>query len=80
MKSGRSAAWIRLLEGTTMTKSEGPEQTRRSFVKTVAYVAPAVLTLTATPAHAQYGSQQWTSEEKQAWYQQWLADHTGGED
>ena len=39
-----------------MTKSEGSDQTRRSFVKTVAYVAPAILTLAATPARAHNGS------------------------
>ncbi len=31
-------------------------QTRRSFVKTAAYVAPAILTLKAMPAFAQNGS------------------------
>jgi len=40
-----------------MTLWETPDQTRRTFVKTVAYVAPAVLTLTATPARADHGSQ-----------------------
>jgi len=41
-----------------MTKSETPDQTRRTFVKTVAYVAPAILTLKATPALAHHGSQE----------------------
>jgi hypothetical protein len=40
-----------------MTNWEGPEQTRRSFVKTVAYVAPVIMTLKATPALAQQASQ-----------------------
>lgn len=39
-----------------MSESELPEQTRRSFVKTVTYVTPVVLTLAATPALAQNGS------------------------
>jgi len=33
------------------------EQTRRSFIKTAAYVAPAILTLKAAPAFAGVGSQ-----------------------
>jgi hypothetical protein len=41
-----------------MTKLEGPDQTRRSFVKTVAYVAPVIMTLKATPALAQQASNQ----------------------
>ncbi len=41
-----------------MTIWESPDQTRRTFVKTVAYVAPAVLTLKATPALADHASQQ----------------------
>ena len=32
------------------------QKSRRSFVKTAAWVAPAVLTLKVTPAFAQYGS------------------------
>jgi hypothetical protein len=32
------------------------EQTRRSFIKTAAYVAPAILTLKAAPAFAAVGS------------------------
>jgi hypothetical protein len=58
-----------------MTKWEGPDQTRRSFVKTVAYVAPAILTLTATPARAHNGSHPPANEaspeaEKQELWQQ----------
>ncbi len=34
----------------------GADQTRRAFVKTVTYVAPAILTLAATPALATPGS------------------------
>ena len=41
-----------------MTIWEAPDQTRRTFVKTVAYVAPAVLTLKATPALADHASHQ----------------------
>ena len=41
-----------------MTNSETPDQTRRTFVKTVAYVAPMVLTLKATPALADHASHQ----------------------
>jgi len=41
-----------------MTEWEGPEQTRRSFVKTVGYVAPVIMTLKATPALAQQASNQ----------------------
>ena len=41
-----------------MTMTNGPDQTRRTFVKTVAYVAPVILTLKATPALAQQGSNQ----------------------
>ena len=41
-----------------MTKSETPDQTRRTIVKTVAYVAPMILTLKATPALAHHGSQE----------------------
>ena len=41
-----------------MTKWETPDQTRRTFVKTAAYVAPAILTLKATPALAHHGSQE----------------------
>jgi hypothetical protein len=40
-----------------MLDSNQPDQTRRTFVKTVTYVAPAILTLKATPAFAQNGSQ-----------------------
>ena len=39
-----------------MTKPETTEQTRRTFVKTAAYVAPVILTLKATPALAHNGS------------------------
>ena len=40
-----------------MTKeTPPPDQTRRQFVKTTAYVVPAVLTLKARPAFAQQGS------------------------
>ncbi len=31
-------------------------ETRRDFVKKAAYVAPVILTLSATPAHARTGS------------------------
>jgi hypothetical protein len=41
-----------------MTKSETPDQTRRTFIKTAAYVAPVILTLKAAPALAQHGSQE----------------------
>jgi hypothetical protein len=44
-----------------MKTSEASDQTRRSFVKTVAtvaYVAPAILTLKATPAMASQASNQ----------------------
>ena len=41
-----------------MTNWETPDQTRRTFVKTVAYVAPAILTLKATPALADHASHQ----------------------
>lgn len=34
-----------------------PDPTRRSVVKKAAYVAPAILTLAATPAFAKPGSQ-----------------------
>ena len=37
---------------------ERPDQTRRTFIKTATYVAPAILTLRATPAQADHGSQQ----------------------
>ncbi len=42
----------------TPSSSDGNavDQTRRTFVKTVAYVTPAILTLTATPALASPGS------------------------
>jgi hypothetical protein len=33
-------------------------QTRRNFLKAATYVAPVILTLKATPAHAQIGSGQ----------------------
>jgi hypothetical protein len=60
-----------------MTTSEGPGQTRRSFVKTAAYVAPAILTLRATPARAQQTSLRFaTEQEKLSWYQQWVAEQT----
>ena len=39
-----------------MPDFEGPEQTRRTFVKVVTYVAPAILTLKAAPARAHEGS------------------------
>ena len=35
-----------------------PEHTRRTFVKTVSYVAPVILTLKATPALADHPSHQ----------------------
>lgn len=57
--SGVSRHTARLHGGTTMTKlAAWSDQTRRSFVKTVAYVAPAILTLKATPALAQQASNQ----------------------
>jgi hypothetical protein len=39
-----------------MINWEGSEQTRRTFVKTATYVAPAILTLSATPALADHAS------------------------
>lgn len=51
-------ATLKARRGMTMTN--GPDQTRRTFVKTVAYVAPAILTLKATTALAQQGSNQLT--------------------
>jgi hypothetical protein len=39
-----------------MKNPKQPDQTRRTFVKTVTYVAPAILTLKAAPALAQNGS------------------------
>jgi hypothetical protein len=36
----------------------GNDQTRRSFIQTAAYVAPAILTLKAAPAFAALGSQE----------------------
>jgi hypothetical protein len=35
----------------------GNDSTRRSFIKTATYVAPAILTLKAAPAFASLGSQ-----------------------
>ena len=37
-------------------------QTRRNFLKAATYVAPVILTLKATPAHAQIGSGQGIAE------------------
>jgi hypothetical protein len=39
-----------------MAAFDEQEQTRRTFVKTVSYVAPAILTLKATVARAHQGS------------------------
>jgi len=40
-----------------MAKKSPPQRpARREFVKKAAYVAPAILTLTATPGHATLGS------------------------
>ena len=39
---------------TKQSKSQQPA--RREFVKKAAYVAPAILTLAATPSHATVGS------------------------
>ena len=40
-----------------MAKTSHPQQpARRDFVKKAAYVAPAILTLVATPGHATVGS------------------------
>ena len=39
------------------TDWQGPDQTRRDFVKTATYVAPALLTLKAMPALASQASQ-----------------------
>jgi len=40
-----------------MAKKPKPQQpARREFVKKAAYVAPAILTLAATPSHATVGS------------------------
>ena len=46
-----------------MTKPETTDQTRRTFVKTAAYVAPVILTLKATPALAHNGSHEHEEEE-----------------
>ena len=40
----------------TNAAGPAPNQTRRAFIKTVAYITPAILTLGATPARAQHGS------------------------
>jgi hypothetical protein len=37
---------------------------RRDFVKKAAYIAPAILTLAATPAYAKAGSQKITSNRR----------------
>jgi hypothetical protein len=42
----------------TKTTASPDQQTRRTFVKTAAYVVPAILTLKARPAFAQLGSGQ----------------------
>jgi len=39
-----------------MTEREGRDESRRDFVKKVAWVAPIVLSLAAKPAHADNGS------------------------
>jgi hypothetical protein len=39
-----------------MSNKELPNQSRRDFVRTVAYVSPVVMTLQATPALASNGS------------------------
>ncbi len=41
-------------------------QTRRAFIKTATYVAPAILTLKAAPAMARQGSQ-FTNEGPSTW-------------
>jgi len=43
------------------------DQTRRAFIKTVTYVAPAILTLKAAPAMARQGSQQFTNDGPSSW-------------
>lgn len=52
--------------------------TRRSFVKTTLYVAPVILSLTATPTFASYGSEApaaggtpGIAERLRAWYRAW---------
>jgi hypothetical protein len=40
----------------TKKSTPGDEQSRRAFLKAATYVAPAILTLKATPAFAQQGS------------------------
>jgi hypothetical protein len=39
-----------------MAHDDQSEQSRRTFVKTVTYVAPAIMTLSATPALADHAS------------------------
>ena len=41
-------------------------ETRRDFLKKGAYVAPAVLTLTAVPAFANSGSGKWSGDSSSA--------------
>jgi hypothetical protein len=42
-----------------------PDQTRREFVRTAAYVAPVIMTLKAAPALAQNGSTKPEEEEEE---------------
>ncbi len=52
-------------------QKSGPDQTRRAFVKTVAYVAPTILTLSATPALATYGSGGHKKDKDKDWDRDW---------
>jgi hypothetical protein len=58
------------------TKRDGDLQTRRNFLKAATYVAPVILTLKATPAHAQVGSGQFQGAQGQTFGEG--GSHDGG--